>query len=518
MNAPSMTSKTPPGVGISHIVDYALRRMPDKIALVDDAGEITFGEIDRRADRLAGSFRAAGLGPGDRAAIILPNCIPFIVSEVALLRCAAVKVPLNIRFHINEVLYALRDCQPSILVCDEKYGRMIAERRSEVPSLKAVYVVGNPVPGTQDWRAAATTGEPDERRDHYGSNDPILIRYTGGTTGRPKGIVHTELSYINIVLDCVRELTLRYDDVALHLGHVSHGLNFMWPAFFSVGGRQVLRERFDPKKVFDDFARQRVTFVYMVPTMVQRLLNEDDGSADVSSLRTFLYASAPMPVPVLREAIRRFGNIFMQVYTLSESPVITTVLAASEHVEKETSAGPRLGSCGRPIVTMEMRLIDEQGHAVDQGDVGEIAVRSINNMSEYWNLPEQTAETLVDGWVRTGDVARQDEDGYYYLVDRKKDVIITGAFNVYPKEVEDVLYLHPAVAHCAAVGVPDEEWGEIVKAFVVLRSNQSVTAEELIELCKSNLASYKKPRQVVFVESLPLSPVGKVMRRALREK
>jgi fatty-acyl-CoA synthase/long-chain acyl-CoA synthetase len=517
MNAPLMMTKTPPGVGIAHIVDFALRRVPDKVALVDDAGQITFGEIDRQADRLVRSFREAGLRPGDRAAIILPNSIPFIVSEVALLRCAAVKVPLNIRFHFKEVLYALGDCRPTVVVCDENYGRMIGEHRSELPSLKTIYVVGEPVDGTQDWRTAAMDGEADGRRDHYRPPDPILIRYTGGTTGRPKGIVHTELSYINTVLDCVREFAIRSDDVALHLGHLSHGLNFMWPAFLSTGACQVLRERFEPKKVFDDFTRQRITFVYMVPTMVQRLLKEDDGSADVSSLRTFLYASAPMPVPVLREAIRRFGNVFMQVYTLSESPVITTVLAAAEHVEKETSAGPRLGSCGRPVVTMEMRLIDDEGRDVERGEVGQIAIRSINNMAEYWNLPDQTAETLVDGWVRTGDMARQDEEGFYYLVDRKKDVIITGAFNVYPKEVEDVLYLHPAIAHCAAVGVPDEEWGEIIKAFVVLRPNQAATADELIELCKANLAGYKKPRQVVFVESLPLSPVGKVMRRALRD-
>ena len=169
-------------------------------------------------------------------------------------------------------------------------------------------------------------------------------------------------------------------------------------------------------------------------------------------------------------------------------------------------------------MTMEMRLLDDEGRDVKPGEVGQIAIRSINNMAEYWNLPEQTAETVFDGWVWTGDMARQDEDGFYYLVDRKKDVIITGAFNVYPKEVEDVLYLHPAVSQCAAVGVPDEEWGEIIKAFVVLRSDQTATAQELIELCKANLASYKKPRQVIFVETLPLSPVGKVMRRALRDR
>ena len=350
-----MVTKTPPGVGISHIVDFALQRMPDKVALVDDAGEITFGDIDRQADRLAQSFREAGLRPGDRAAIILPNCIPFIVSEIALLRCAVVKVPLNIRFHIKEVLYALGDCRPTILICDENYGRLIAEHWAEVPSLKAVYVVGNPAKGTQDWRQVATSGTAEARRDNYRPHDPILIRYTGGTTGRPKGIVHTELSYISTVLDCVREFTIRHDDVALHLGHLSHGLNFMWPAFFSVGARQVLRERFEPNKVFSDFAEQRITYVYMVPTMVQRLLKEDDGSADVSSLRIFLYASAPMPVPVLREAIRRFGNIFMQVYTLSECP--------SDHHGTCGVRAYREGNLGRPATRLMWTPCDDYGNA-----------------------------------------------------------------------------------------------------------------------------------------------------------
>jgi acyl-CoA synthetase (AMP-forming)/AMP-acid ligase II len=224
-----------------------------------------------------------------------------------------------------------------------------------------------------------------------------------------------------------------------------------------------------------------------------------------------------MPVPLLRQAIARYGNIFLQVYTLSESPVITTIMHPEEHLEIESALGPRLASCGREIMTMEIKLIDDDGNEVADGEAGEIAVRSANNMAGYWRLPKETAETLVDGWVRTGDMARRDRDGYLYLADRKKDIIITGAFNVYPKEVEDVLYRHPAVEHCAVVGEPDEEWGEAIKAFVVLRAGQQASPDELIELCKEHLASYKKPRKVVFVDALPLSPVGKVMRRALRD-
>ena len=270
--------------------------------------------------------------------------------------------------------------------------------------------------------------------------------------------------------------------------------------------------------MLDDIARYKVTHTYMVPTMIQRTLREERGDADVSSLKMFMYASAPMPVPLLRQAIQRFGPIFTQVYTLSESPVVTTIFRPEEHTETETSAGPRLASCGREVVTMEIKLLDDDGNEVADGDVGEISVRSLNNMSAYWNLPEEPARTLVDGWVRTGDMARRDEEGFLYIVDRKKDVIITGAFNVYPKEVEAVLQTHPGVAMVAVIGVPDEEWGEAIKAFVVPEPGAAPSAEELIELCRNNLADYKKPRQIELVDELPLSPVGKISRKDLRDR
>jgi fatty-acyl-CoA synthase/long-chain acyl-CoA synthetase len=509
--------RTPPGIGIGHFIDFSIKRIPQKCALIDEESSLTFADIDRRADRLAAAFRRAGAAPGERAAIILPNVSAHVIAEIAAVRCGLVKVPLNIRFHLNEVLYALNDCEPTVLVCNQQYAEAIAAKRNEIPSLHALFSVGRRLPGTELLDEIFATEAPASERARYRPDDPLLIRYTGGTTGRPKGIVHSELSYLNCALDCLREIDIRSDEVALHLGHLSHGLNFMWPAFFAAGATQILRERFEPRRVLADFATHKVSFVYMVPTMVQRLLREDDGTTDVSSLRTFLYGSAAMPVPVLRQAIKRFGPIFLQVYTLSESPVITTIMRPNEHIEKMTSVGPRLASCGRSVVTMEMQLRGDGGKLVADGEVGEIAVRSINNMAEYWRLPGETAETLVDGWVMTGDMARRDEDGFYYVVDRKKDMIITGAFNVYPKEVEDVLYLHPAVAQCAVIGVPDDEWGEAVKAYIVLKPEAHATTDELIGLCRDNLASYKKPRQVEFVDSLPLTPVGKIMRRALKE-
>ena len=502
-----MPASTPPGIGITRLLDYPLARCPDKTAYIDDHGDVTFAELERRAACLAQAFAAAGAQAGDRAAVILPNGIPFIVAETAMLRSGLVKVPLNIRFHPKEVLYSLADCEPSILVCDAGFADAVMEKRSDLPSLRQVFVVGGPVEDCASFDEIVTRGNAPVPDVPYGNDDPILIRYTGGTTGRPKGIVHTAASFLSINLDVIRELGLRHDDVALHLGHLSHGLNFMWAAYQAMGITQILRETFDPKSVLADIETHGVTFVYMVPTMVQRLLREDDGQTDTSSLRMFMYSSAPMPVPVLRQAIERYGNIFSQVYTLSEAPVITTMMRVEEHIDRETSVGHRLASCGREAMTMELRLVDDDLNEVTPGEVGEIAVRSVNNMAEYWRLPEETAATLVDGWLRTGDMAVRDEDGYLHIVDRKKDVIITGAFNVYPKEVETVLYQHPAVAQAAVVGVPDEEWGEAIKAVVVLKPGAAATPEELIALCRENLADYKKPRIIEFADVLPLSPV-----------
>ncbi len=513
---PTSPVQTPPGIDFLALLERPLERVPHKTALIDDGGSASFAEVDARADRLARWFLTLGLEPGERVATVLPNAIAFIVCEIAILRAGLVKVPLNIRFHREEVLYAIADCRPRVLICGPDLAAQIEARRQEVPSLERILVVGGEG-GSESYDRLVLEGDgPKVRRPHR-PDDPLLLRYTGGTTGRPKGILHTAASFLAIHLDVLRELAIPEEEVALHLGHLSHGLNFMWAAWYAQGATQVLRERFDPLAVWRDIARLKVSYTYMVPTMIQRLLDADDGSHDAASLKRFLYASAPMPVPLLRRALARFGPIFTQVYTLSEAPVITTILHPAEHLEKETRCGPRLGSCGRPVITMALRLLDEEGRPVPDGEVGEIALRSTNNMAAYWDLPEETAETLVEGWVMTGDLARRDEEGFLYLVDRKKDVIITGAFNVYPKEVEAVLYRHPAVAACAVVGVPDPEWGEAIKAFVVVKEGATVTAEDLVALCRAHLADYKKPRCIAFVEALPLSPIGKISRKALRD-
>ncbi len=510
---------SPPGVGIDGLLRQGVFRTPDKLALVDDHGAITYREADAASNRLARWLAASGVRRGDRVALILPNGIAFVVAELAILRLGAVKVPLNIRFAAPEVLYALADCAPTALIATPDYAARVQADRAKVPALAAILTCGGTVPGLPAYEDVVVTGDGTPvPAAGYGDDEPILIRYTGGTTGRPKGVVHTHRSYLAVVLDVVRENALVEQDIALHLGHLSHGLNFMWPAWYLLGATQVLRERFDPAATWRDFERHKVTWVYMVPTMIHMLLEADDREAEVSSLRCFTYASAPMPVPLLRRAIARFGNIFTQVYTLSEAPVITTMMRPHEHLETESECGPRLGSVGREVPTFELRLVDGDGRDVRPGEVGEIAVRSVNNMAGYWNLPDETAATLVDGWLRTGDMARRASDGFLHLVDRKKDIVITGGFNVWPKEVEDALLGHPDVAQAAVVGAPDEKWGEIVVAYVVAKPGRRPSPDGLAAHCLDLLADYKKPRRVHVVEALPLTPVGKVSRASLRER
>ncbi|MGH7321380.1 MAG: class I adenylate-forming enzyme family protein [Candidatus Rokuibacteriota bacterium] len=503
---------------MAHFLRRPARRVPDKTALVSGPEARTFGEVDERSDRLAAAFAALGLGPGDRLALLMGNRMEFVETEVAAMKAGLVKVPINPRLHPREYVFMLADCGAAAAACDPGFIEDLRAHRADVPALKHLVVVGEPADDLHGYEALITSHWPAPPRVEFDDDAAFLIRYTGGTTGRPKGIVHTHRAFQAITLDVVRELGLTERDVVLVVGHLSHGNNFMWAPFFAVGATQVILERFDPRAALEAIQRHRVTFTYMVPTMVQALLNEPIEAYDCSSLETFLYASAPMPVETLKAAIRRLGPIFTQVYTLSESPVITTILHKHEHLlDGPEPVVRRLASCGREALNVRVRVVTEAGEDVAVGQVGEIVARTPCNMKEYWNLPDATARTLRDGWVHTGDLATVDEAGYIYLVDRKHDMIISGGFNIYPREVEEVLYLHPAVQEAAVIGVPDDTWGEAVKAIVALKPDTSATANDLVELCLTHLARYKRPKSIEFVEALPKSAVGKILRRELRE-
>jgi acyl-CoA synthetase (AMP-forming)/AMP-acid ligase II len=371
-----------------------------------------------------------------------------------------------------------------------------------------------------DYEAALASADPARLTPAVGWDDFCSIRYTGGTTGRPKGVLLTHraevLSSFNILLD---EVALTPDDVFLHLQPLSHGGGGFVPPAVLRGARNIVPGAFGSEDVLRLVEERRVTVIKLVPTMLLRLLSHPDfGRRDLSSLRRVIYGASAMPVEPLRAAVERLGPIFVQGYAQTEVPMTITCLGPDDHdLVNNPRAAHRLASAGRPVSTVRIKIVDDEGRAVPSGTVGEIAVQSPHQMSCYWRDDAATAETIVDGWVHTRDIGRIDADGYLYILDRKGDVIITGGYNVYPREVEDVLHAHPAVAEAAVFGVEHPDWVEAVEAAVVVRPGAGVRAEELVAFCAQRLTAYKRPKRIHLLNALPKSPAGKIVRREVRQ-
>jgi acyl-CoA synthetase (AMP-forming)/AMP-acid ligase II len=407
-----------------------------------------------------------------------------------------------------------------LLVSDE-YVPTIGKLQSELPGIQHFISLDGQATGMQAYQALLDAQPTRDPHIAITPDDLAYIMYTSGTTGRPKGAMLTHRGQVADAQSMLMELSLRPSDK--HLAVMP---------FFHVGGRAVplthfyrgctiaISSGFDPTQALTLIERHRLNTIQVVPTMIAFMLDLPDlDRFDVSSLNMIFYASSPMPVELLRRAIDKFGSIFVQGYGQTESGPLSTLLGKEDHVTGGTAEQlRRLASAGRPVMNVEARVVDFEGRDVPHGEVGEIIVRSDLNMSGYWNNPEATAEAIRDGWLHTGDMATMDDAGYIYIVDRKKDMIVSGGENIYPREVEEELYAHPAVLEAAVIGVPDPVWGESVKALVVLKKDARTSEEELIEHCKTHLASYKKPKSVEFRKELPKTPSGKILKRVLREK
>lgn len=491
---------------LDYFVRRALRRHGERIAIVDRETEITYAELDRRSEALA-SVLATEMPPGARIATILQNRSEFIEAEIATLKAGMVKAPINPRLALPEMVAILADCEASAVIAETEFASALERHRQELPSLRLI-VTPSELSGLRD-RAS-----PGRVRSEAAPDSLALLRFSGGTTGKPKGIMHSHQSLVSIALSVVREYELHAEERHLQVGHLSHGQNFFWPALFAVGARMVMLPKFDPLTVLQLVERHRITRLHLVPTMVNAVFfHPRFGEFDTSSLKTVVYASAPIAPDTVERLHALLGPRLVQVYTLSESAVITTILRKEDHVPRS----PRLASCGREALDVRLRIVGEDGEDVPLGEVGELIVSSPGNMIGYWKQPEATAATLRDGWVYTGDLARQDAEGFVYLVDRKDDKIVTGALNVYPREVEDVLYAHPQVRECAVIGIPDDRWGEAVTAFLAPRPGAIIDVDEISRFCRERVAGYKVPKRIVVMDELPKTAVGKISRRALRE-
>lgn len=500
---------------LDQIVERNGLRFPDKIALVSGDREITWRQLDRRVDRVANALRARGLAEGERVAILLANRIEMIESYFGISRAGMSAVPLNYRLSGPELGAVLGAAGAALLVTT----RQLADRVTEFAPALPIWIVGDDAhPGEHSYEAALESAAESRIPRVDRENEPFAIFYTSGTTGSPKGVMVTHRNLeANAFNQFVADGSLGSDVNLISTPLCYAGAVFMSMTYMMLGCTQVLMDTFDPPRWFDEVERRKVSVAMLVPTMINRLL-EHPGieGADLSSMRCIFYGGGPMPLTVLKRAIERIRCGFTQGYGLTET-LEATFLVASDHVLDGTEARQkRLGSAGREAVGTEVRIVDGEGRDVEAGVVGEVLVRSHSVCAGYWRNPEETSRSRVGGWFRTGDLGYLDESRYLFVVDRLKDMVVTGGANVYTKEVESVLYQHPAVLEAAVVGLPDEAWGEIVAAVVVRRPGASVSAEEIVSWCRASLAGFKKPRAVHFVDELPKNASGKVLKRELR--
>jgi long-chain acyl-CoA synthetase len=476
----------------------------DRVAVRVGGTAMTYRELDLASARVAGLLRERGIKPGDRVGIMLPNVAEFAVVYYGVLRAGSVVVPMNPLLKVREVAYYLGDSGAGLIFAWHGFAD---EARGGARRADAEAVVVDPATFA-DLVASAPQDQQLADRD---DEDTAVILYTSGTTGHPKG---AELTHVNLRrnAEVVRTDWIRVgpDDVifgGLPLFH-SFGQTCTLNAAVASGACLTLLPRFDPGQALQILAGHHVTVFAGVPTMYVALLGYRDRAAyDMSALRVCISGGAALPVEVLRGFEEAFGCVVLEGYGLSE----TSPVASFNHPDRERKPG----SIGTPMRGVQMRAVDKQGHEVSQGEVGEIVIRGHNVMKGYWQRPEETAEAIPDGWFRTGDLGRVDQDGYFAIVDRKKDLIIRGGYNIYPREIEEVLYEHPAVREAAVIGLPHPQLGEEVGAAVVLHPGASVTAEELRDYVKKQVAAYKYPRTVWIVDALPKGPTGKILKREI---
>ncbi|MDP9444412.1 MAG: long-chain fatty acid--CoA ligase [Actinomycetota bacterium] len=514
-------------LNLAVMLEDSARRFPDRDAVVLGDVRLRYPAVDAAANQVANLLVSRGVRPGDKVALTCPNLPFFPIVYYGILKAGAVVVPLNVLLKAGEIAYHLDDSDAKAYVCFQgtpelpmgedgwaAFGRTAGCEHFFL--ITADPAAASPIDGAETFGGAVAQQPPTFETAVTEATDTAVILYTSGTTGQPKG---AELSHANMVLNVLTSHRLFGGRPDLHDVHLvtlplfhSFGQTVQMNAGFGVGSTLVLVPRFDPAAALALMQREEVTFFAGVPTMYWGLLGALDDSVDVDkiarNLRIAIAGGSSLPVEIIKEVKARFGVQILEGYGLSE----TSPVATFNHRDRE----PRPGSIGTAIWGVEVRLIDADWKSVEAPDeVGEIAVRGHNVMKGYYRRPEATAEVMRDGWFRTGDLARRDEDGYFHIVDRAKDMIIRGGFNVYPREVEEVLMTHEAVSLAAVVGVPHEAYGEEVKAYVIRKPGAELTEDDLVAWCKQRMAGYKYPRIVEFRDVLPMTATGKILKREL---
>lgn len=497
-------------------------RFPDRPALQYGDEITTYRQFADRALSIGGELLARGLKKGDRVAFAMSNRPEVLEVIFSCFAAGLVVVPMNARLHPLEMAYLVENSGARALIHTAEFETPLNEHWDHFEGVELRFGV-ECSPALADYEEL--TSSPNALADpvDIDETDACWLFYTSGTTGKPKGATWTHrvvrVCVMNYLADCYN---ITHHDVMLHVAPLSHGSGIVALPAVARGANNAISDSpsFSPDSTFRDVERLGVTHIaFMAPTQIVKCLEEyTPGTYDLSTWQAVCYGGAPIYVEHLKKAVETFGSVFVQIFGQGECPITATVLPREEHLEMVKNDDPRLASCGFTRTDVEVKIFDENDQECPPGVSGEIVVRGDIVMAGYWNNPEATAETLRGGWLHTGDVGQFDEGGYLFLLDRTKDMIISGGNNVYPREVEEVLITHPSVAGVCVVGIPDEYWGEAVHAVVVPEPGTAPTAKELIDYCAGFMAGYKKPKNVDFVDELPTSAYGKILRREVRAK
>ena len=508
---------------IGHLLARAAGCYPDRPAWLDGETVVSFRQAENRTNRLARALVDLGMRSGDRIGMLLPNCHQGLESILAPMKAGMAVVPMNARLQPREHEFLLNDSGAFALIYAQEFRDHVAEFRGSLDTVKHFICVGDTAAGDLSYDALLESASNDPPATVPDPDDLAWLFYTSGTTGQPKGAMLTHRNLTVMAQSYLLDINpVAPEDVLLHAAPITHGSGLCMFHHLARGATSAFpgTRRFEPREIFAAIERYRVTTLFLAPTMINMLVgSEDRGHFDLSSLHTVIYGGGPMYTEHLVAAIGALGSIFVQIFGQGEAPMAITTLPIAEHrIDGDPAAMRRLASAGRAVTGVRVSVVDDDDRESPTGETGEIVVRGDLVMKGYWNNAAATRETLRNGWLHTGDLGNLDSDGYLYVTDRKKDMIISGGSNIYPREVEEVVAAHPAVLDVAVIGVPHEKWGETVKALVVLDRDGTATAEDILDFCRQNLAGYKKPTSVEFLPVLPKNAYGKVLKRELRDR
>ncbi|MEM3112712.1 MAG: long-chain-fatty-acid--CoA ligase [Candidatus Anstonellales archaeon] len=504
-------------MNVGQILTLVSNKFPERTAIIFEERRFTFQEFNERVNRLAQALIQKGFRKGDKVAVLLFNSNQFVETYFATAKIGGIFTPINFRFAPEEVRFLLNHSDARFFIFGEEFLDIVRVIQSHLKKVEIFIGVGEKrLKGAFHYETLLKNSKKEEPLVKVSEKDFCQLMYTSGTTGQPKGVLLTHRNILWNLFNGIWGREEKEGEISLVIGPLYHtaALNNHFTIRVALGGTSILIKNFEPTKILEIIQKERVTVISGAPAMYHLLLNAPHlNQYDLSSITKCTTGSSILPEETKHRLMKVFPNIegIYDVYGCTEASPNIAILKAKDSLRKKESVG-------QPLPFLEVKIFDDQERELPRGEVGELVCRGPNVMKGYYKDREATQEVLKGGWLHTGDLARMDEEGFLYIVDRKKDMIISGGENIYPREIEEVLYRHPKIQEAAVIGIPDPLWGESVKAFVVLKKGEKMKEEEVIEYCKRHLASYKKPKKVEFVEALPRNPSGKVLKTLLREK